>query len=77
VRANREYRLIHRRGGRLPSRLAGADRFDQIEVVDIALGETILLWDLPSRDAPLTLRQLRIDMAQLEGAEFVARWRDR
>jgi hypothetical protein len=77
MRANREYRLIHRRGGRAPSRFASAERFDQIEVVDIALGETILLWDLPSRDAPLTLRQLRADMAQLDGDEFVARWRDR
>ena len=77
MRANREYRLLHRRGGRAPSRLASAERFDQIEVVDIALGETILLWDLPSRDAPLTLRQLRADMAQLDGDEFVALWRDR
>ena len=77
MRANRESRLLHRRGGRAPSRLASAERFDQIEVVDIALGETILLWDLPSRDAPLTLRQLRADMAQLDGDEFVALWRDR
>ena len=77
MRANREYRLLHRRGGRAPSRLASAERYDQIEVVDIALGETILLWDLPSRDAPLTLRQLRADMAQMEGDEFVAAWRDR
>jgi hypothetical protein len=77
VKANREYRLLHRRGGRAPSRLASAERYDQIEVVDIALGETILLWDLPSRDAPLTLRQLRADMAQLDGEAFVSRWRDR
>lgn len=77
MRANREFRLLHRRGGRLPSRLAGAERFDQIEVVDIALGETVLLWDLPSRDAPLTLRRLRADMAQLDGQAFLARWRDR
>jgi hypothetical protein len=77
VRANRSYRLLHRRGGMTPSRFASADRFDQIEVVDIALGETVLLWDLPSRDAPATLRQLRADMAQLDGDEFIARWRDR
>lgn len=77
MKANREYRLLHRRGGRLPSRLAGAERFDQIEVVEIASGETVLLWDLPSRDAPPTLRRLRADMAQLPGEEFLARWRDR
>ena len=66
-----------RRGGKTPSRFAKAERFDQIEVVDIALGETVLLWDLPSRDAPTTLRQLRADMAQLDGDAFIARWRDR
>jgi len=60
-----------------PSRLAAPERFDQIEVVDIALGETVLHWDLPSRDAPATLRELRADMAQLEGEEFIARWRER
>lgn len=77
MKANRAYRVLHRRGGRAPSRFAAAERFDQIEVVDIALGETVLLWDLPSRDAPLTLRQLRADMAQLDGEAFLARWRDR
>ena len=77
MRANREYRLLHRRGGRMPSRFAGPERFDQIEVVDIALGETVLLWDLPSRDAVLTVRQLRADMAQMEAEAFLTAWRDR
>jgi hypothetical protein len=77
VRANREYRLLHRRGGRAPSRFADPARFDQIEVVEIAEGETVLLWDLPSREAPAMLRDLRADMAQLGGEEFIARWRDR
>ena len=77
MKANREYRILHRRGGMLPSRFAGTERFDQIEVVDIAAGETVLLWDLPSRDAPATLRQLRADMAQLDGEAFLAAWRDR
>ena len=78
MKANREYRLLHRRGGRMPSRWAGPERFDQIEVVDIALGETVLLWDLPSREAPATLRLLRADMAQLEGDDFMEefeRWK--
>jgi hypothetical protein len=77
VKANREFRLMHRRGGRSPSRFASPDRFDQIEIVDIALGETVLLWDLPSRDAPATLRELRADMSQLDGEAFIARWRER
>ena len=77
MKANRSYRLLHRRGGMTPSRFADPARFDQIEVVDIALGETVLLWDLPSRDAPATLRELRADMAQLDGDAFIARWRER
>lgn len=77
MRANRAYRLLHRRGGRMPSRFADPTRFDQIEVVDIALGETVLLWDLPSREAALTLRRLRADMAQMEAEDFLAAWRDR
>ena len=77
MKANREYRLLHRRGGRMPSRFAAPERYDQIEVVDIALGETVLLWDLPSRDAVVTLRQLRADMAQLDGEAFLQLWRDR
>jgi hypothetical protein len=77
VRANREYRLLHRRGGRLPSRFAPPERFDQVEIVEIATMETVLLWDVPARDAPALLRELRADMAQLDGDEFVARWRDR
>jgi hypothetical protein len=77
MRANREYRLLHRRGGRMPSRWAAPERFDQVEVVEIASGETVMLWDLPSRDAALTVRQLRADMAQMEGADFLAAWRDR
>lgn len=61
----------------LPSRFAGPERFDQIEIVDIALGETVLLWDLPSREAATVLRQLRADMTQLDREGFLARWRDR
>jgi hypothetical protein len=77
VKANREYRLLHRRGGLAPSRFADPARLDQVEVVEIAEGETVLLWDLPSRSAPALLRELRADMAQLEGEEFIARWRER
>jgi hypothetical protein len=77
MRAGNAYRLLHRRGGRAPSRWANPERFDQIEVVDIALGETVLLWDLPSREASATLRRLRADLAQLDPDEFIARWKER
>ena len=77
MRANRSYRLLHRRGGIAPSRLAARDRFDQVEIVEIASGETVLLWDVLAREAPAVVRQLRSDLAQLEGDEFIARWRER
>lgn len=77
LRANREYRLLHTRGGLAPSRLADPGRYDQVEIVEIASGETILLWDVPAREAPALLRELRADMAQLDGGDFVERWRER
>ena len=73
MRANRELRLLHKRGGLLPS----PERIDQVEIVEIASGETILLWDVPSREARPLLRTLRADLAQLEAGDFLARWRDR
>ncbi len=76
MKANREYRLLHRRGGLVPSRLAGRDRFDQVEILEISSGETVLLWDVPGREVPAMLRALRADLAQLEAAAFLARWRD-
>jgi hypothetical protein len=77
MRANREYRLLHQKGGLAPARFASPERFDQVEVVEIATMETVLLWDVPARDVPVLLRALRADLAQLSGAEFLARWRDR
>ena len=73
MRANREFRLLHKRGGLLPSRV----RVDQVEIVEIASGETVLLWDVPSADVRALLRELRADLAQLEGADLLARWQDR
>jgi hypothetical protein len=77
VRAQRAYRLLHTKGGRAPSRFAARDRYDQVEVVEIASGETILLWDMPARDVRDLLRELRADLALLDEDEFIARWRER
>jgi hypothetical protein len=77
VKALRGYRLLHTRGGRVPSRFAAHDRFDQVEVVEIASGETILLWDIPARDVRALLRELRADLARLDEDEFLSRWRER
>ena len=77
MKANREYRLLHRKAGRLPSRFADPARYDQVEIVEVATMETVLLWDVPARDVPGLLRALRADMAQLDGHEFIDRWRQR
>ena len=77
MRANREYRLLHTRGGLAPSRLADPARYDQVEIVEIASGETVFFWDVPAREAPALLRELRADLAQLDGDGFVERWRER
>jgi hypothetical protein len=75
VKANRAYRLIVRRGGMGPAWLAGPDRLDHIEVVEIDSGEVELFWDAPPRDAGRILRALRADLAAMEAEEFIDRWR--
>jgi hypothetical protein len=75
VRANREYELIVSRAGRAPAALAAPDRVDQVEIVEIATGETVLLWDTAPAQTGRLARALRTDLAQLESDEFLRRWR--
>jgi hypothetical protein len=75
MKANREYELIVRRGGRAPGLLASPDRLDHVEVVEIASGEVALFWDtLPAQTGRLA-RALRADLAQLDSQAFLAKWR--
>lgn len=76
MKANRGYHLIHTRGSLRPALLAGAERLDRVEVVDIADGEVALFWELPARNATKLLRSLRTDLATLEAGAFIARWQD-
>lgn len=72
--AKQAYRLIVTRAGRMPSVLAGSDRVDHIEVVEIDSGEAVLFWDCAPQQASRMARALRADLAQLEPDEFIARW---
>jgi hypothetical protein len=74
VKANRVFRLIHRRGGWAPAQLAEPDRVDHIEVVEIASGEVVLFWDCTPQEASRRARALRADLAGLEAEEFLAAW---
>jgi hypothetical protein len=74
VRANRAYRLIVTRGGRGPAWLAGGDRVDHVEIVDIASGEVFLFWDRAARDALRLTRELKADLAGLEDTDFYEKW---
>lgn len=75
MKANREYELKVRRGGRGPALLAGGDRVDHVEVVEIATGEVALFWDTQPAQTRRLARGLRADLAQLEPGEFIAKWR--
>jgi len=75
VRANREYELIVRRGGRGPAAIADPDRVDQVEIVEIATGEVALFWDVAPAQTRRLSRALKADLAQLEADDFVRRWR--
>lgn len=75
MKANREYELIVRRGGRAPAALAHPERVDQVEIVEIATGEVVLFWDTTPTQTGRLSRALKADLAQLEAAEFMRRWR--
>ena len=75
MKANREYDLSVRRGGRGPALLAGSDRIDHVEVVEIATGEVALFWDTRPAVTRRLARGLRADLAQLEAEAFIAKWR--
>jgi hypothetical protein len=75
VKANRAYELVVRRGSRGPAILAGPGRVDTIEVVELDSAEVALFWELPPGEARRVARALRTDLAQLDAAEFIARWR--
>jgi hypothetical protein len=74
MKANRAYRLIVKREGRVPALLADAGRIDHIEVVEIDGGEVVLFWDRPAHAASRMARALRAELSQLEADEFLARW---
>jgi hypothetical protein len=74
MRAKDAYRLIVTRGGRAPALLADVARVDHIELVEIDSGEVVLFWDLPPHEASRRARALREELAQLDAAEFLARW---
>ena len=74
MRAREAYRLIVKRGGLMPALLAGPDRVDHVEVVEIDSGEVVLFWDCPPQQATRLARALREEMPRLEAAEFLDRW---
>ena len=73
MKANRAYELRVRRAGRGPAAL-NPDRVDSIEVLEIDSGEIALFWDLAPNHTGRMARALRADLAQLEAAEFLAKW---
>ena len=75
MRANREYELLVRKGGRAPGLLASPDRADHVEVVEIATGEVALFWDTAPAQTGRLARALRADLAQLDADAFLAKWR--
>jgi hypothetical protein len=60
VRARSAYRLLVGR--------------DTVEVVDIADGETVLLWDMAPRQVRRFARAVREDLNTLAADDFLARW---
>jgi len=76
VSARRAYRLIVTRGGSGPAWLAGPNRVDHVEIVDVDSGEVVLFWDLPAMQARRLVRALREDLGRLDADAFLVAWRD-
>jgi hypothetical protein len=74
MRAKSRYRLVVRRGGIGPARLAAPERVDHVEIVDLDQGETVLYWDLLPRDAKRVWTMVRADLDALDEREFFERW---
>lgn len=74
--ARRAYRLIVTRGGAGPAWLAGPNRIDHVEVVEVDSGEVVLFWDLPAAQARRLVRALREDLGRLDADAFIAAWRN-
>lgn len=70
MRASRELRVIHSRGGGFLQ----ANRVDTVEVVEIASGEVVLYWDVRARDVRRFLAALREELNASELEDFLARW---
>jgi hypothetical protein len=75
VKANREYELSVRKAGRGPALLRGPGQTDHVEVLEIATGEIALFWDTEPAQTGRLSRALRADLASLESAEFLEKWR--
>ena len=75
MKANRAYELVVRRGGRGPAVLAGPERLDTVEVVEVDTAEVALFWQLAPAEARRVMRALHTDLVQLDAREFMARWR--
>ena len=74
MRAKDAYRLIVTRGGRAPALLAGNERVDHIEIVEVDSGEAVLFWDRPPHSASKLARAVRVDLNAREAGEFIERW---
>ncbi len=75
MKANRDYELSVSKAGRGPAMLRGPGRTDHVEVLEIATGEIALFWDTEPTQTGRLARALRSDLASLESAEFLEKWR--
>lgn len=74
MRAREAYRLIVRRGGRMPALIASHDRVDHVEIVEVDSGEVVLYWDCPAPRARQLVRMLREELFEMDAEEFIDRW---
>ena len=68
------YRVRRKRGAAGPAVLAGPDRIDQVELMELASGESVLFWEGPAVEAKRLSKALKRDLRNLDAETFTSAW---
>lgn len=74
MNASGAYRVRRKRGAPGPAVLAAPSRIDQVELVELASGESVLFWEGPAVEAKRLVKALRRDLRSLDARTFRAAW---
>lgn len=72
--ASSAYRVRRKRGAPGPAVLAAPARIDQVELVELASGESVLFWEGPAVEAKRLAKALKRDLRSMDAQTFKTAW---